>query len=221
MTYTREDVEKYDPDFVDDLIDGHKCEVMVAEWLKNLGYEVRTPKFDIRPSIKDNPKYSDKGDIYAYHPERWGGEERVVEVKHYPQSLFCYNDKYQDIIVCTRGSFDKAINTLRQPYGYIMLNKNCTSYYALPVYAFGECYPKKIHPETRGYKAKEVYMIDRKKLCSRPFSQTEVPTGAAGTPFDPFALEAISERLRGFYEKRYYSINGKPPTREVSGASTA
>jgi hypothetical protein len=69
---------KDDAAFVADFKASHQWVVLVGDWLRRLGYEVRIPDQNLRPTAALRHLYSDDGDLFVTTK----GITKAVEVKH-------------------------------------------------------------------------------------------------------------------------------------------
>jgi hypothetical protein len=63
------------------LKESHAVVVMVADWLKDEGYDVRVQTMSVTPSHEERFLYTDDGDI-------WVGDNGRIEVKYWPNIPF-------------------------------------------------------------------------------------------------------------------------------------
>jgi len=113
--YTFEHYDKYDPDFVKDLMESQVSVWMAAQWLSEKGYNVTVRKTNIRPSSNNMSEYADNGDIEII--QRIEVKRRKIDFT----SEFDY--PYKTVFVDVAHTFDNAIN---KPFAYIIINQNGT-----------------------------------------------------------------------------------------------
>ena len=157
-----------DPNFVRDLLASVPHVETVGEWLRKMGYDVKTMPLRIAPNLESMWDYSDNGDIYI-HDKRIEVKQRKLDF----DSLATF--PYPSVMVDVAHTFD---NAKVKPYAYILTNKATTG--ALVV--LGETYPR----------WKKIEKFDRYKGRTRIFYDAPLDT------CEYYSLENFSQKIFDF-----------------------
>lgn len=108
--------------FKNELKEGYKWQLKVAEYLRQFGLEANVPELNIRKSIKDINEYRDLEDIECYG--------RIIEVKSRRVDFNSPIDfPYKTIFIDTVNSWN---NKTRKPDAYICVSVNTEKMITLP-----------------------------------------------------------------------------------------
>jgi hypothetical protein len=115
------DLERDDPNFVEDLKNSHAATLTAAEFLQARGFHVEVNPLAVRPTVEERHKYSDNGDLWATRIE----DRKRIEVKHRGFDFTCADDfpHKSGLFVDEARLWDRANP---KPTAYIIMNRKQT-----------------------------------------------------------------------------------------------
>jgi hypothetical protein len=108
-------LEKFDPDFEEDLEKSKEAMLLVMAWLSFEGQTVVAPPVQCRPDIKSRAAFADKGDLFVL---------KGLEVKRRKLMFTSAEDfPYPTVFIDVAKNFDAKVP---KPYLYLILSDDMT-----------------------------------------------------------------------------------------------